>query len=428
MSDSLAFQIVQDLWRKNRNFCSTDYDASLDYLTKIIPFRIDRFSSEEPYNGWVIPPKWDLISGRIYHQGRIVFEVQHPLQIISLSLPFHETVSLQELKKHLHYDQRDPEATPYHFRQSYRPWERDWGFCVSKQFFDSLKPGNYEVEIITREEPGYLDVAEYTVHGSLPETFVFVAHLDHPGMANDDLAGVAVGVELFRRLASRHLKYSYRLVLVQEIIGSVFYLGKQPKSRQNIMEACFLEMLGTETDFALQSSRRESTRLEHELKKTMEKNALNFRKGPFRSIICNDESVWESYNIPMSSFSRYPYSGYHSNKDNLSIISPQALEQSIDILWETIQRLDHLTLMRKKFEGVPAVAHPAFDLYVDPGQAAFGSLASEKINKLRFLMDAIPMPPEVKFVETLAEEADMPIDEVLSYLKKWEKKSLIELS
>src|SRR5262245_7202333 len=231
---SIAFSIVQDLYLRNRNFCSSDYDVCLDYLSKLLPIQIYTFQQTDPYKGWVIPPKWDLVRGVIRFQGETIFEVKHPLQIIGLSTAFQGTVSREELRQHLHYDHRDPSWTPYHFRQFYRPWERDWGFCVPQTFYDHLQPGSYEVDIVTKESQGYLKVAEHTHAGEHPETFVFVAHLDHPGMANDDLAGVAVGVELFRRLAEKKTKFTYRLILVQEIIGSVYYLGQVPHARSHV--------------------------------------------------------------------------------------------------------------------------------------------------------------------------------------------------
>ena len=50
---SLAYQIIKDLWGLNRNFCSTDYDAALAYLEKILPFQIHAFTAKDQFNGWV---------------------------------------------------------------------------------------------------------------------------------------------------------------------------------------------------------------------------------------------------------------------------------------------------------------------------------------------------------------------------------------
>lgn len=425
MTESVAFQIIQDLWRRNRIFCSSDYEECLRYLNALLPLNILSFPEEEVFNGWMIPPKWDLVEGKILFQGKEIFKVEHPLQIIGLSLPFKGVVSRDELRRHLHYDRRDPTSTPYHFRQHYRPWEREWGFCVPQQFYEQLQDGEYEVSIATQESPGVLQVAEHIKHGEHPETFAFVAHLDHPGMANDDLAGVAVGIEFMRRLNQQKTKFTYRLVLVQEMIGSVYYFGKGPAQNRAVLESCFLEMLGTHTQLAFQASREGNSQLERAIHSTLQK--YPHREGPFRSIICNDEVVWESYGIPMASLSRYPYPEYHSDKDNPSIIHPDALEEAVTILLEAVHKLDKSTLIRKKFEGVLALSNPTYNLYVDPGQPAFGTTAPAHIQKLRLLMDLMPMFPKQIFVEEIARQVDLPIPDILSYLRQWQAKDLLEI-
>lgn len=423
---SLAYSIVEQLWQLNRIFCSSDYDKSLEVLGHYLPFKIHQYHTSEPFKGWVIPPKWDLVKGIIQFEGKTIFEVNTPLKIIGLSNPFKGSVSLSELKKHLHYDKRDPKRIPYHFRQHYRPWDRDWGFSVTQEFYDSLQEGTYQVEIATKEEEGVLKVAEYVKQGKSSVGFAFVAHLDHPGMANDDLAGVAVGVELFKRLSQIETKFTYRLVLVQEIIGSVFYLDKTYESQSPILESCFLEMLGTKTPLALQSSRLTKSCLEQALESTL-KESTTYVKKPFRQVICNDEVVWEAHQIPMCSLSRYPYPEYHSDSDNLSIISEQMLTESVEALYQTILKLDQKVLIEKQFSGVLSLAHPDYDLYVDPGQPAFNKIASEDTKKLRRLMDELPLLPRYYFLDQLTKELEMPMDLAYDYLKLWERKGLISL-
>jgi aminopeptidase-like protein len=426
MFGNLAYKLIEELYLYNRNFCSTDYDKALAEIHAILPLKIHHFTGDEHFNGWMIPPKWDLVRGQIRKDGKVIFEATHPLHVIGLSKPFSGFVSKEELQKHLHCDARFPDAIPYHFRQNYRPWERDWGFCVSKQFFDALEDGIYQVDILTNESEGYLKIAEHTHVGANPETFVLVAHLDHGGMANDDLAGVAVAVEIFHHLLNQNTKFTYRLVLVQEIIGSAYYLGKIPHILDHVLESCFLEMLGSNTPFALQHSYGGKGRMEQILANLLKKQT-GFREGPFRSIICNDEMVWESYGIPMSSLSRFPYPEYHCDKDNPSIITHEALHDSVKVFLDTIEQLEKSTLMRKKFEGVLSVANPQYNLYIDPGQSAFGLHVDESQQKLRLLMDILPILPKERFIEQIAEDLHIPLSPALNYLQKWQEKGLVEL-
>ncbi|MBA3816414.1 MAG: DUF4910 domain-containing protein [Parachlamydiaceae bacterium] len=420
-----ARKIIEDLWIKNRNFCSSDYDACLSYFQKILPFHIYEYRSEKHDQGWEIPPKFDILTASINFEGRQIFSTSSPLQLIGLSTSFHGCVSLCELKKHLHFDSRIPDATPYHFRQNYRPWEREWGFCVTQNFYDSLQEGMYTIDIATQESPGYLSVAEVIKPGRTPYGFAFVAHLDHGGMANDDLAGVAVAVDLFERLFKQDTKFTYRLILVQEIIGSVFYLkyNRDP----NILESCFLEMLGSKTPLALQATAKGNSYLEEVLEEALKLKNTPYRKGGFRDIICNDEVVWESVGIPMSSLSRFPYPEYHSDKDNPSIIDDAALVESISVLEETIRLLESSSLVCKQYSGVVGLSHPEYQLYVDPGQLAFNITVNENQKKLRNLMDLMSLIPDHIFVEKLAKSVNLSKNEAMNYLDRWQEKKLIKI-
>jgi aminopeptidase-like protein len=188
-------QIIAQLTPLNRVCCSSDYDRCVDYLCDVLPFRVLEFPASDEHNGWVIPPKWDVIRATIHRHGRLVFDgCQHPLGVIALSAPFEGQVDRETLRAHLHYDHRFDDALTFHFRQQFRSWSRDWGFSVPRRLFDALEPGPYDVCIETREASGLLKVLDLEHEGTRRETVVIGANLDHPGVANDGLAGVAVGI------------------------------------------------------------------------------------------------------------------------------------------------------------------------------------------------------------------------------------------
>ena len=286
-----------------------------------------------------------------------------------------------------------------------------------------MPEGNYEVAIETQESEGVLKIASYTKAGQHPETVTFVAHLDHPGMANDTLQESPWGLSSLPG-SPMTTKFTYQLVLVQEIIGSAFYLGRLPHLREHLIESCFLEMLGSATDLALQKSYKGDTLLETLLERLLK--SKTHRVDFICSAISNDEPVWESYGIPMASISAVSLSEYHSDKDNPSIIHKEALEESVQLLATLIQEIDRSTFMRKKYQGILALSNPAYNLYVDPGQPAFGTVGDDKVKRLRKLMDLLPLYPKNRFVEQIAAHVDLPLAEVLSYLRLWEQKKLVE--
>ena len=182
---SVMMDILEELAPLNRVFCSSDYDRSLDYLRDLLPFETLEYPAGESQNGWVVPPKWDVEEAKIVRDGEMIWDgTEHPLRVIALSAPFVGTVDAEELKRHLHYDHRYNDAVPFHFRQQYRPWDRDWGFCVTRDFYESLDPGEYEVVLRTDESKGTLKMLEHTHQGELDETIVLMAHLDQIGRAS----------------------------------------------------------------------------------------------------------------------------------------------------------------------------------------------------------------------------------------------------
>lgn len=424
-----TMQIVRDLAPLNRAVCSRGYDQAVDYLCEVLPFRVIPVPSSHQHNGWVIPPSWDVEEARISKDGRTVYDgAANPLGVIALSQSFTGTVSLEELRRHLHYDHRDDGSIPFHYRQQFRSWSRDWGFCLPKRVFDQLTPGDYEVVIRIAEAPGAVKILEYQHPGSLDYTIVLGGNLDHAGVANDGLAGCVVGIEVLRRLLGRKTKFTYSLVLSPGIIGSELYLaGLSEDERRLILEGIFLEMLGSATPLAVQESRRGMVSALHALKASLDQLGLPYRTGPFESIIVNDEYVWENYGVPMLSFSRFPYPEYHSSRDSVEIIKQASLDEAVDALMGAVNRLEASPMIVKKFKGNICLSNPQYDLYVDYGQIALGDKLSDHSRRMRGLMDFIPSLDRPVSVKAVADHVGLPEEATLAYLKRWEAKGLIDL-
>jgi len=422
-------QILRDLTPLDRAVCSRGYDRTVEYLCEELPFRVISIPSSFQHNGWVIPPSWDVEEARIVKDGHTVYNgANHPLGVIALSSSFSGKVSLEVLKSHLHYDHRDPDSIPFHYRQQFRSWSRDWGFCLPKRIFDQLVPGEYEVIIRTAETPGAMKILECKHQGALDSTIVLGGNLDHAGVANDGLAGCVVGMEVLRRLQGRRTKFSYKLVLSPGIIGSELYLaGLTQVERSQLLEGIFLEMLGSATPLAVQDSRRSMVSTLHALRGSLDALGLPYRTGPFESIIVNDEYVWENYGIPMLSLSRFPYPEYHSSRDNVEIIREESLNDAVEALIGTVERLEASPIVLKKFVGNICLSNPQYDLYVDYGQIALGDSLSEQRRRLRHLMDFIPALDRPVSVKALADHIGLEEGEALEYLGRWAEKGLIEL-
>ena len=418
---SFAYQIIQDLAPLARHFASPDYDQSIEYLQDILPFKVHKFGPQDQHNGWVIPPKYSVKKALIIKDGQVIYDgTRHALGVVCHSLPFKGKVDLDTLKQHLWFDHRFEDAIPYHFRYSYRPWDRDWGFCVPKTLYDSLEEGVYEIDLEIEEGELELKVLDFHIQGRCDLEFVFVAHLDHPGMANDDLAGCAVGVELFKAVSSRNTKFSYRLLLVQEIIGSQYYLNKFERGHEGL----FLEMLGVDAPLSVQQSLKGGSMMEAALMAAFQDAELENKFVGFRELAGNDEIVFETYGTPMPSLVRCPYPEYHCEHDNIAIIKKDKLNESLDILFRVINRLEKETYIEKKFTGLLCLSNPDYDLYIDPGQPAFGKSNTAPLRKL---MEHMSLMKQGDFLGRLSNRFGIGQEPALDYLRKWEKLRLVEI-
>jgi aminopeptidase-like protein len=165
----------------------------------------------------------------------------------------------------------------------------------------------------------------------------------------------------------------------------------------------------------------------HALKASLGKLGLNYRTGPFQSIIVNDEYIWENYGIPMVSFSRFPYPEYHSSKDDVSAINETALNDSAEALLGAIEILESSPMVRKRFEGNICVSNPKFDLYVDYGQIALGDVLSDQSRRKRCLMDLVPALHRPVSVTAIADHVGLSEQLTLDYLQQWAAKGLVDL-
>lgn len=374
--------IVAESYLLRRSYVSDDMDQTLDNLAShsSIEHQDYKFPSGQEHNGWVIPKKWSVKRAVIKYKNKIVYDgLKHPLGVITQSSSFSGTISLADLKKHLYYLEDRPKAIPFHFRLSYRPWLKEWGFCIPKNTFDKLKKGQYQVELETDHSDGEMVVREFTLPGKSSQTIIFVAHTDHPGQANDDLAGCAAGVKLMNHIKKsfKNRKYTYKLLLVQEIVGSVFYLKDLTRKKKSQLKyGLFLEMLGNDNILNLQESLVGDTYIDQVCKLALSNQKTRTRISGYRLSASNDEIAFEApgFEIPMPSISRNPYDEYHSSDDNMEIIHQKKLQQSLDYLIDVVFILEHDFKVKRTFTGLVSLANPKYDLYIDPGQVITGGL------------------------------------------------------
>jgi len=206
-------------------------------------------------------------------------------------------------------------------------------------------------------------------------------------------------------------------LLVPETIGSIAYLSQNENIILKLKYGIFLEMLGNNNIHALQLSRQGNTRLDNIARYVIKRKLNNFREGPFRKIVGNDEMVFNGpgVNVPMISISRFPYPEWHTSDDDLNIISEENLKESKNFILEILSILDNDYIPKRQFKG------PIF-------LSGYGLWVDWRINKkLNENLEQIMLNLEGNMsVFDIAEKLDMEFNEVLNYVNKFLEKGLIK--
>lgn len=417
--------IIDRLWRLPRDIVSDGYDAALAALATQVPMRIHEYPSGTECFTWIVPEKWTCHEAWLETlDGRRLFSYRdHPLHVVSYSLPFEGVVSREELLRHLHVHERLPEAIPFIFKY----YERDWGLCCSRQLRDGLADSHYNVVIRSSFSYGTLKVGEVTIPGDGDQHVVLCAHLCHPGMAMDDLTGVAVGIDVMRALARRGapLRHTYHLLILPETIGSLAWLSHHDALIPRIAGGLFLEMLGLDHPHALQRSFADDSEMD-----TCCVEALHARDPygwttAYRDLIGNDERQFNApgVRVPMlallrvlsASHPEYPYREYHSSLDTPAIVSARRLEESRDLVLAMIETLEANRVPVNRFKG--EVCCSRYGLHTDWWTDPEGHRASFRI------MDLID---GTRSIVQIAKACGVRVETIRSLLDALQARGLIE--
>jgi aminopeptidase-like protein len=373
--------LIRELWFLKRDIVSDDFDRALNRLAREVPMTIHEYPSGEACWTWRVPEKWTCHEAYLetLDGQRLLDYAQHPLHVVSYSLPFVGEVSRDELLKHFHVHPELPEAIPFVFKY----YERDWGLCGSQRLRDQLNDPSYRVVIRTSFDPGTLKVGEVVIPGDSSKTFVLVAHLCHPAMVNDDLTGVVVGLDVARRLlAAETPYYTYRLLILPETIGSVAYLSHHESMIPDMVGGLFLEMLGNDSPHVLQGSFQPESQADRCLKAAFNDAEPAGYVGEYRKIVPNDERQFNApgVRVPMLSISRvekpsyppHPYREYHSSLDTPDIVSQDRLEASSQAVLDMLQAWEHNQYVVNNFKG--EIFCSGYGIWVDYRTNPQGSL------------------------------------------------------
>ncbi len=336
-------QFISELYPICRSITGNGVRETLRMIQERIPLMIREVPTGTVVFDWAVPKEWNIKDAYVKGpDGRRRVDFQRSnLHVVSYSTPLKRKMSLTELKEHVFTLPDHPDWIPY--RTSY--YRENWGFCMSHNQFLQLQDDEYEVCIDSRLDDGSLTYGEFLLEGSGPDEVLISVHTCHPSLCNDNLSGVAVATSLARVLLGKALRHSYRFLFIPGTIGSLTWLSLNENSLAKIRHGLVATCLGDPGGFAYKKSRRGNAEIDQAVA-----NVLRDWGGAHEVVDFSpygyDERQYCSpgFDLPVGALSRTPHGRfpeYHTSADNLDLVRPRCLGESLLILLAVAEVLEN---------------------------------------------------------------------------------------
>lgn len=335
--------LAAELYPVCRSITGDGVRATLRRLAEEIPLEIREVPSGTEVFDWTVPEEWNIRAGWIKDPAgnTIVDFADHNLHVLGYSAPIHERVSLADLKPHLFSLPDQPDLIPY--RTSY--YKKNWGFCLPHRLVESLAEGEYEVFIDSDHKQGSLSYGELVLPGATSEEVLISTHVCHPSLANDNLAGNAVVVELARHLAGIDRRLSYRFLFIPGTIGSITWLALNEEKTANIKHGLVVTCAGDSGRVTYKETRDGDAPIDRAMRHVLGASGDDHRIAPFHPY-GYDERQYSSPGFALavgglmrSQHGTFPE--YHTSADNLHFIKPDKMADTLDKAVQAIEVLEH---------------------------------------------------------------------------------------
>ena len=338
------YQLAARLFPICRSITGEGVRQTLRILGEQVNLEIREVPSGTRVFDWTVPQEWHLREAWVKGpDGRTVVDFRDSnLHVVSYSVPVRARMPLTQLRPHLHSLPDQPTLIPY--RTSY--YARDWGFCLPHERLAALPDGEYEVLIDADLRDGHLTYGECVVPGETGEEVLVSAHTCHPSLANDNLSGVVVAALLARELAAAPAppRYTYRFVFAPGTIGAITWLARNETRTSRIRHGLVLACLGDPGHVTYKRSRRGDAGIDRAVAYVLARSGRPHRVEPFTPYGYDERQYCSpGFNLPVGCLTRTPYARYpeyHTSADDLSLIRPECLEDSLRVAWEAFEVLE----------------------------------------------------------------------------------------
>jgi len=334
------YGLVEELYPIGRSITGDGVRETLRRLQKEIPLTVHEVPTGTPVFDWTVPKEWNVREAYVANaRGERVIDYRRSnLHLVGYSVPVRARMRLDELRPRLHTLPERPAWIP--FRTSY--YRETWGFCLAHQDLDRLEDGEYEVVVDTTLADGALTYGEYAIAGRRDDEILISCHVCHPSLCNDNLSGIALATVLARALAGCAPRYSYRFLFIPGTIGSITWLARNRERVSRIAHGLVLACLGDPGRVTYKRSRRGDA--------VIDRAARHVLSARDHAIV--DFTPWgyderqycsPAFDLPVGCLSRTPHGRfpeYHTSADDLTLVRPEALADSLGVVLEILGVLE----------------------------------------------------------------------------------------
>ncbi len=336
-------ELIREAFPICRSITGDGVRATLAMIQRRIPLAVEEVATGTAVFDWTVPKEWNVRDAWIKDpSGRKVVDFQESnLHLLNYSVSVHERLSLADLKPHLFTLPDKPELIPY--RTSY--YKEAWGFCLRHSTLESLPEGEYEVFVDTTLADGALSYGECFLPGESEREVLLSTHVCHPSLCNDNLSGIAVMTALARELAARpRRRYSYRFLFIPGTIGSITWLARNEERTGRIAHGLVAANLGDAGNFHYKRSRRWGAEIDRAVVAVLKESGEPYGAEEFVPFGYDERQYCSpGFDLPVGSLTRTPYGRYpeyHTSADDLSFVTPEALEGSLRMYLAVIDLLE----------------------------------------------------------------------------------------
>jgi aminopeptidase-like protein len=322
--------LIAELFPICRSIAGPGVRETLSIIGERIPLDIHETPTGTKVFDWTAPREWRIRDAYVRDSSgkRVIDFRKSNLHVVNYSTAFRGKLSKGELRPHLHSDPARPDVIPYR-TSYYRP---DWGFCLSDNALLAMPDELYDVCIDAEHYDGALAYGECVVRGATEDEVLISAHVCHPSLANDNLSGVAVAVQLARWAAAAPRRYTYRFVFAPGTIGALCWLAKNADAHGKVQHGLVLTLLGDGGDMTYKRSRRGDAAIDRAMEHVLRTSGRPFEVIDFTPFGYDERQYCSpGFDLPVGRIMRTrheKYAHYHSSADGLDAVLPESLAHS----------------------------------------------------------------------------------------------------